>query len=206
MIGLGVEELGCRRDLGRDLRLAGGAERGLIGIARGQRRSMLRLGGRVDRRAVCRADIVALAHALRGIVIFPEDLQEPRIGDLVRVEHDHHRLGVARQAGAGLLIGRVGRQSALVADGGDEHARRLPEEALRPPEAAHPEIGDLEPVGKGALERPLAHVMTRGGGDRGLAAGQLLALARQLQLLVQDVAEEEHVTCPILGARVTRVR
>jgi hypothetical protein len=36
----------------------------------------------VDRRAIGRADIVALAHALGRIVAFPEDAQQVAIGDL----------------------------------------------------------------------------------------------------------------------------
>ena len=42
-------------------------------------------------------------------------------------------------AGAGLLVGRVRRVAAGVADGGGVDARRLPEHALGAPEAAHAE-------------------------------------------------------------------
>src|SRR3977135_4355883 len=63
-------------DLGRDLAVAGGIQLLLKAIARGFCGAALlrRIG--VDCRAVLRADIVALAHALARVVALPEQLEE----------------------------------------------------------------------------------------------------------------------------------
>ena len=53
---------------------------------------------RVDRRPVLRADVVALAHALRRVVALPEDAQQLVVTDALRVEDDQHDLGVTGQA------------------------------------------------------------------------------------------------------------
>src|SRR5690606_11926689 len=76
VIVLGVIKGRGVADLGGDLTIASLAQRlfvGLLGRARG-----LGLLGRVgvDGRAILRADVVALAHALGGIVALPEHLEQ----------------------------------------------------------------------------------------------------------------------------------
>ena len=62
---------------------------------------------------------------------------------------------MAGQPGAGFLIGRVGGQAAGIADRRDPDALGLPEQALGAPEAAHAEIGGLQALGIGTLQRAL---------------------------------------------------
>src|SRR3954464_3973123 len=74
VVVLGVVELAELRDLGRD-RAVAGVEQALAehGPARLDRGGLLGRGG-VDRRAVLRAGVVALAHALRRVMVLPEEL------------------------------------------------------------------------------------------------------------------------------------
>ena len=82
----------------------------------------------------------------------------------------------------GLLVGRVRRVAALVADRGRPHAGLLPERLLLAPEAAERELGDLEAVrvrarrsacrgrlcaGSGSV-RPAGQGLGRGGDRLGL--------------------------------------
>ena len=113
----------------------------------------LRLGRPVDPGAVLRADVVALAHALGRVVALPEDLEHLLVARLRRVEDGEHDLVVAGAAGADLLVRRVRREAARVADGGGVDAGRLPEHALGAPEAAHPEDRSLGAFGEGRAER-----------------------------------------------------
>ena len=110
----------------------------------------------------CVPDVVALAHALGGVVALPEDAQHLLVARLGRVEHHQHGLGVAGAAAADLLVGGVGREAAGVADGGGPDALGLPELALRAPEAAHAEHGLLEALGEGRRERVAEHEMALG--------------------------------------------
>src|SRR5581483_5643108 len=106
----------------------------------------------VDRRAVLRADIVALAHALGRVVAFPEHLQEAVIADDLGVVDDEYDLGMPGLAAAHLFIGRVRGGAAGIADRRGPHARRLPELALGAPEAAEPKDGLLQAAGIGAFK------------------------------------------------------
>src|SRR5436190_10133782 len=65
VVVLGVVELGRGQDLGRDRAVARGGELNLEPVARQLRRAPLSLVEIVDARAVLRADVVALPHALR---------------------------------------------------------------------------------------------------------------------------------------------
>src|SRR3712207_3712796 len=94
-----------------------------------------------DGRPVLAADVVSLAHALRRVVVLPEDLQQSFVAGHRRVEHDAHRLGVSGSTGARLLVRRVRGEAALVADRGCPDARLLPERLLLAPEAAEGELG-----------------------------------------------------------------
>src|SRR5689334_23309354 len=76
MIVLGKIEFARRRDLGGDLAEPFGCKRLLIHRPRLIGGFALRIAERVDRRAILRADVVALAHSLRRVVAFPERLQK----------------------------------------------------------------------------------------------------------------------------------
>ena len=109
-----------------------------------------------------RADVIALPHALRRVVALPEELQQALEGDRGRVIDDAHDFGVARAAAADVLIGRIARRPAGVADGGHiDPVAGLPEFALRAPEAAHAEEDLLGPDWKRRIERVAVDEMTR---------------------------------------------
>src|SRR5262245_44515783 len=94
MIILGVVERGRVEDLGRDAPEARRRQSILIRRSRGFGRPLLLRRVAVDRRPVLRADIVALAHPLCGIVILPEQLQHRVIAGLLRIEDHEDDLGV----------------------------------------------------------------------------------------------------------------
>src|SRR5206468_4896834 len=139
VVRLGVEERPGFGDLGRDLAVAGTRQRLLVAGPRREHRLVLRRRGDEDGGAVLRADVVALAHALRRVVTFPEDAEQLVVARLFRPEHDEHDLGMPGAARADLLVRGVRGHASCVADGGRVDPRELPEELLRPPEATHPE-------------------------------------------------------------------
>ena len=153
MVVLGVVEGPGGLDLGRHRVLAGGPQRLVVGVAGHLRRRLLGVVGEVDARAVLGADVVALAHALGRVVLLEEDLQQVGVGDLLRVEGDQHRLGVAGLRRADLLVGRVRGGPVLVADRRRVDAVEFPEQPLRAPEAAEREVGDLDPLRERRLQR-----------------------------------------------------
>ena len=116
---------------------------------RGERRLVLGVGRPVERRAVLGADIVALAHALGRVMSLPERPEQLVVGDLARVVGDEDDLGVAGTAGARLLIGRVGRRAAGVADGGRVDAGQRPEQRSAPQKQPIPKIAGSIPSGNG---------------------------------------------------------
>src|SRR5581483_715114 len=164
---LGVVEGPRGRDLGRHRPEPPLAQGRVVGRAGPLRLLALRVAGREDRRAVLGADVVALAHALGRIVLLEEGPQEVYITQAPRVEGDEHRLGVAGPARAHLLVGRVRRVAALVADGRRVDAVEAPEQALGAPEAAEREVGDLDPVREGRLDRRAEHGVALGDGEGG---------------------------------------
>ena len=76
VIVLGEIEFRRRQDLGGDGAEPLRGERASIGRLRGLGGFPLRLGIVIDARAILRADIVALAHALGRVVALPEQLQQ----------------------------------------------------------------------------------------------------------------------------------
>src|SRR5262245_53642261 len=146
----------------------------------------LRRRGYIDAGAILRADVVALAHALRRVVVLPEGLEELIVGDLLRVIDHLHDLVVAGAAGADLLVGRIGRQAAGIAHGGRVNAlAQLPELALGAPEAAHAEDRGLEAVRVRPLERRMQNKMLARGRNRRWAAGQRLGGRWHFELLLE---------------------
>src|SRR4051794_13232698 len=144
VVVLGVVEVLERGDLRRDLAVAAAVQLPLEDALRRLGRLALSVARRVDRRAVLGAHVVALAHSLCRVVVLPEALQQRLVARLLRVEDDEHGLGVARPRAADLVVGRVRREAARVPDGRRVDTRRLPEDALRTPEAAQSEHGLLE--------------------------------------------------------------
>src|SRR5579863_4356100 len=82
-------------DFGGDRAQALGGE--CLGITRTRSLSLrkLRRRKRINAGAVLRADVVALSHALRRIVTFPESLEQPLVGDFLRIVDDEDDLVVA---------------------------------------------------------------------------------------------------------------
>src|SRR6516225_4328442 len=76
VVVLGEIERAGRDDLGGDRPVAGLRQRLGVAVARGLGRLTLRLAHVIDRRTVLRADIIALAHALRRVMAFPEAAQQ----------------------------------------------------------------------------------------------------------------------------------
>jgi hypothetical protein len=109
-------------------------------------------------------------------VRLPEQLEQLLVADPRRVEHDTHGLGVAGLAGAHLLVRRVRREAALVADGGDGHARLLPIQLLLAPEAAERELRDLAAGRIRRLQADAVDEVALGGGERLVAAGERIGL------------------------------
>src|SRR6478672_6893256 len=149
-----VERPGLRRrpQLGGDVAVAVLAQDALEGLAGAARRGLLVRGGPVDRRAVLRADVVALAVALRRVVVLPERRHQQLGADRGRVERHQDRLGVPGPARAHLFVCRVRGEAAHVARRRGHHAGELPEDALGAPEAAHRHVEHLRALGPGALQ------------------------------------------------------
>jgi hypothetical protein len=117
-------------------------------------------------------DVVALAHALRRIVAFPEGLEQRVVGNLFRIIDHQHHLVVTGAARADFLIGRIGRHPAGIADGGDMDAiAQFPEFALGAPEAPEAEHRLFEAVRIRPLQCAMIDEVCGGGADRGGAAG-----------------------------------
>src|SRR5690606_12280389 len=115
VVVLGEVEVGGLGHFGGDGAVAGFGEDLLVGVAGGFGGLLLGVGAVEDRRAVLGADVVALAHALGGVVGLPEDAEQFFVGDFRRVVDDADGFGVARQAAADFLVGGVRGVAALVA-------------------------------------------------------------------------------------------
>ena len=117
---------------------------------------------REDRRAVLRADVVALT-VERGRVVQLEEplLEQVFVAEHRRVERHADRLGVTRLAVVGVVVGRILQPAAGVANVGIDHAGHIAEDVLDAPEAAAREHGDFRlPRGGGAsLSILLGHII-----------------------------------------------
>src|SRR5215218_2148235 len=202
VVGLGVEERAGLGDLGRDLAVARRGQQRLVPVARRLDGDLLLVGVVVHRRAILRADVVALTHPGGRVVTLPEGAQDLVAGDLRRVEHDQHRLGVARRSAADLLVGGVRRVAAGVADRRRVHAGELPEQALGAPEAPHADDQRLETVREGRLQRGAEHVVAGRHRHRRLPSGQRAIALDHLRLLTEQ--EHDDRVCPRPYAPVTR--
>ncbi len=96
---------------------------------------------------------------------------------------------MAGPAGAHLLVGRVRRVAAGVADRRRVDAGRLPEHPLGAPEAAHADDRGLEAVGERRAERRAEHLVALRHLHLGVPAGERRAGLRNAQ---SEVGEETH--------------
>src|SRR5579872_1731510 len=184
MIVLGVVELGCRDDLGRNRAVPGFRDRALILVARTFRGVLLLLVEVVDARSILRADVVPLPHPLRRIVGLPERLQQIVVRDASGIKDDEYDFRVTRHGAADLAVRGVRRRPGGVADGGREHARQLPELPLSAPETSKAEERLLIAGGKRAFEGGSEDVMSGWNGHPLGAPLERLGGRRQLQLVV----------------------
>ena len=115
-----------------------------------------------------------------------------------RVEDGEHGLGVTGAARARLLVGRVRREAAGVADGGRVDAGRLPEEALGAPEAAHADDDPLEAVGEG---RQRSACRGRGGARRPASRSRVRVAPTRRSACRLGLAEEEAHASTVAGER-----
>src|SRR5215216_7937363 len=84
----------------------------------------------------------------------PEHCEQFSVGDLLRIEDNEHGFGMSGSSAADLLVGRVRREAARVADRRRVNAVDLPEFTLGPPEAAEAKdrgaytVGEWRPEGR----------------------------------------------------------
>ena len=155
VIVLGIVERFRGGDFGRHLARVARFTHGLLETLKaGARGGILLRRERINGRAILCAVVVALTHALRRVVVLPEDLQQLFVADYRRVIDHAHRFRMPGFAGADFAIGRIRRVTARVASRRAVNAGELPEEALNAPETAHGEQGDfhsLRHVGHGVV-------------------------------------------------------
>src|SRR5215470_8285527 len=118
-----VVELGCGEDVGGDATESRGRERALVDLTRGLRRPLLDVRRAEDRGAVARIGRLPL----RRVVAFPEEAEHRLEARLARVVDHAHDLGVSGPTRGHLLVARVRRAAAGVADRSREDAGGLPE-------------------------------------------------------------------------------
>src|SRR5262249_44323872 len=117
-------------------------------------------------------DVVSLTVQRRGIVDLEEELEQVPIGDLLRVEDDLDRLGVAFV----IAVGRVRNVAARVAHARGENAGPLPEEVLHSPETP---TGENRLLGLAHIRTSNAHftLPSTGSGCSGRSPGGLWSAA-----------------------------
>src|SRR5512133_2256104 len=128
VLRLGLPERTGRGDLGDDL---AGPQPGRLDVGDG-------VGGDPalflieveDRRAVARAEVVALAVARRRVVDLEEELEQLTVGGHLGIEDDLDRLGV----GPMVAVGGVGDVTSGVAYPRRDDPWALPDQVLHPPE------------------------------------------------------------------------
>src|SRR5579875_399862 len=190
VVVLGEIEFGRVDDLGGDGAVTPLVELLLIDRLGCQGRLFLFRGEDVDRGTVLRADVVALPHALRRVVTFPECFEQRLVGNCLRIIDHQHTFGVAGAPAANFFIGRIGREAADITDSRDDNARaEFPEFAFGAPETSEREDGLGGSRRVRPFERAMIDEMLRRCRDRHGAAGQCLGAARKDKLF-----EPEHRT------------
>src|SRR5690606_21265638 len=121
VLRLRLPEVTGRGDLGRD---PAGPDAGRLDIGDGIARDALLLWrGVEDAGTIARAAVVALAVQRRRIMDLEEELQQPAIAELCRIEDDLDRLGMCPV----IAIGGVGHVAAGIADPRRDDARIAPQ-------------------------------------------------------------------------------
>src|SRR4029079_1154242 len=108
--------------------------------------------------------------------------------------------GVTRAAGARLLVRRILRVAAGVADGSRVDARGAPEDALGAPETAHADDRLLEPLGERRGDRGAEDIVLGGDGHLLVTAGECLVGLDHACWL----REEEHASSVCLSRKTLR--
>src|SRR5215207_8198513 len=189
VVALGVVERAGGRDLRGDRVEASTLKRLLVGVAGLLGGPALLVVGVVDRRAVLRAYVVALAHPLRWVVGLPEHREQVTVGDLLGVEDDEHGFGVSRTAAANLLVRRIRREASRIANRCRVNAVDPPELTLCTPEAAEAKDRGAHTLGELCSEGCAEHgVPLRNGEGRLHSAGKRLSWRDHFGL----VATKEH--------------
>src|SRR5215217_5031767 len=193
VVALGVVERAGGRDLRGNRIIAGTPQGLLVSVAGLLGGPALLVVGVVDRRAVLRAYVVALAHSLCRVVGLPEHREQVSVGDLLGVKGDEHGLGVPGTAAANLLVGRVRCEASRIADRRRVNAVDLPELTLGTPEAAEAKHRGAYTVGEWRPEGRAEHcVPLRDAERRPLPTGKRLGGRDHLGL----VATKEHYLLP----------
>ena len=181
MVLLGVVEVRRLEDLGGDGAVAGLAESRLESCFGTQCRIPLLIIEPVNSRAVLSPRIVALAHALGGIVGFPEDGKELRVANLLRIVDDQHNFVVPRLSTADFVIGWIRGTPGGVTHRSGIDAGDLPELALRTPEAAQAKHRLAQVGRKRGLQGVAIDVVLLGNSHRRPTARQCSTGGRNLQ-------------------------
>jgi hypothetical protein len=130
MLRLGFPELARGRDLGHDLARP---ETGRLDVCNRVLCDPLLFVAHIeDRRAIARAQIIALAVERGRIVDLEEELQHGPEAGLGGIEGDLDRFGMTFM----IAVGGILHRAAGVADTGGDHARLLADQILHAPEAA----------------------------------------------------------------------
>ena len=126
----------------------------------------------VNARAILRAAIVALAHALGRIMAFPKDLQQRLISHTRRIKYYANHFVVSGFSAANLFIGRIWRIAGRIAHHGHPNPVDAPKHPLHSPKAAHAKHRLLQPRFWHGLQGTACYKMRCGGGNWGAAPRQ----------------------------------
>ncbi len=137
-----------RRNFGGDGWIACGLQFRLVAPLGGVGKIELELGMGVNGRTVLGAVVIPLAHALGGIMIFPENLEQCSITDRIGLIDDQHCFSMAGVATADFGIRGVGSESSGIAHGRGINPVKGPKCAFGTPEASHREDCGLQPLGE----------------------------------------------------------
>src|SRR5215210_3120390 len=88
---------------------------GIVALDRGARLALLLVVEGEDRRAILGADVIALAVELGRVVGREKDVEQVVVAQLLIVEGDSDRFGMAGVAAANLLVRGIGEVAAGVA-------------------------------------------------------------------------------------------
>src|SRR5207342_2359608 len=130
VLGFGFPEITGRRDFGDRLARP---QAGRVDVGDGVQCDALLLGrGVVDRRAVGRTQVIALAVARARVVDLEEEFQQVAIADARGIEHDLDCLGM----GAVVAVGGIAHFAAAVTHARTDDTVHAAQQILHAPEAS----------------------------------------------------------------------